>query len=228
MKTILSIILWLLSLVAVLIFTFAIFIFISLIQVKLIVPDNYIMWIFKFPTAKLVFIYELYPMFIFFCLFNKDFRKSSISFLKRHRKIFFPVFGIFNVILLYVILTNVAVITKDKIIDYSFHSPQGNIYSFKDITTINTGLYGKKQFLGHSKGDFYYIIELKDGTTIDLAEDGGTMKDEDLRFILERLDKQFVHMGIPKKASMTNFNYTKKNLDKIYTDKIRNILENNP
>ncbi|WP_312476577.1 hypothetical protein [Neobacillus sp.] len=90
-------------------------------------------------------------------------------------------------------------------------------------------MYEKKQD-GHSKGDFYYIIELNDRTKIDLSaqEYGGFKNDEDPRFILERLDNQLVKMGIPKKASMKNFEYTTKNLAKTYTDKIRNILENTP
>jgi hypothetical protein len=87
-------------------------------------------------------------------------------------------------------------------------------------------VYGKKLYLPftHSKGDFFYVIELNDGTRIDLTEMGGVKNDIDERFIIEKLDKQFVNMGIPKKASIVNFEYN--TLDKIYKDKIRNILQN--
>ena len=78
----------------------------------------------------------------------------------------------------------------------------------------------------YSKGDFYYIIQLNDGTKIHLTEMGGTKNDEDARFIIEKLDSQYVNMGISKVSSMDNFKYCTKNLDKIYTDKIRNILLN--
>lgn len=54
----------------------------------------------------------------------------------------------------------------------------------------------------------------------------GSKNDVDPRFIIEKLDKQFVHMGIPKKSSMKNFKLTTKQLDKIYTNRIRKILEN--
>jgi hypothetical protein len=54
----------------------------------------------------------------------------------------------------------------------------------------------------------------------------GTKQDVDERFIIEKLDTQFVNIGIHKVSSMENFEYSKKNLAKIYTDKIRNILEN--
>jgi hypothetical protein len=47
-----------------------------------------------------------------------------------------------------------------------------------------------------------------------------------LLFILAKLDRQWVNMGIPKKASMANFKYTSDSLAKIYADKIRSILEN--
>ncbi|MDR7000738.1 hypothetical protein [Neobacillus niacini] len=54
---------------------------------------------------------------------------------------------------------------------------------------------------------------------------GGSKNDVDPRFIIEKLDKQFVQMGIPKKSSMKYFKLTTKQLDKIYTNRIRNILD---
>jgi len=131
--------------------------------------------------------------------------------------------------LLYAILFDVTVITNNKIIDYTFLSPQGNQYSFNDIVKIETGVYGKKTnfpYSHYSKGDFYYIIQLNDGTKIHLTDVGGTKNGEDERFIIEKLDSQYVNMDIPKVSSMDNFEYCTENLDKIYTDKIRNILLN--
>jgi len=131
-----------------------------------------------------------------------------------------------NIVLLYVILTNVTVITKTNINDYTINTPQGRKYQYNDITNITTGVFGEKQFFGHSKGDFYYIVEFKDGKKIDWANDVGAVKNDiDERFILNQLDKKLVNMGIPKKSSMANFKYTTKSLDKIYTDKIKSILE---
>ncbi|MCM3758263.1 hypothetical protein M3197_12400 [Sporosarcina aquimarina] len=49
----------------------------------------------------------------------------------------------------------------------------------------------------------------------------------DSRFILAKLDRQWVDMGIPKKSSMSNFKYTYDSLDGTYSNKIRSILENN-
>lgn len=50
--------------------------------------------------------------------------------------------------------------------------------------------------------------------------------DEHEYFIIEELDIQFINMDIPKVSSMENFKYSTDHLDEIYTDKIRNILEN--
>lgn len=55
---------------------------------------------------------------------------------------------------------------------------------------------------------------------------GGAKNDNDPRFIIEKLDSQYVNMGISKISRMDNFKYCTKYLDKIYTDKIRSILEN--
>jgi hypothetical protein len=77
-----------------------------------------------------------------------------------------------------------------------------------------------------SKGECYYIVQLNDGNKIDLTETGGTENDDEPRFIIEKLDKQYVDIGISKSSSMKNFEYSTKHLDKIYTDKIREIIEN--
>lgn len=224
----------LISIVGVLILTFGIFILIAIIQAKAFVPSDYVMWINKSPASRLVLIYEYYAIFVFFFLFNKAMRTALYDrfkggLIKRYKKWIYAIFAIFNIVILYTILFNVSVITNAKIIDYSFFSPQGREYSYNDVKIINTGVYGKKQYIpfsSHSKGDFYYIIELNDGTKIDLTEMGGSKDDEDPRFIIEKLDAQFVDMGIEKISSTEYFEYATEHLDKIYTDKILNILKN--
>lgn len=221
------------GLIAVIILSIAIFSFISFIQEKLFVPNNSLIWVIKPPASRFVFIYEFYLMFGLFLLLYKDLRKWFSGFYKKHRRTVFPIFGIVNIILFYAIVTDVAVVTNNKIINHSFLIPQGKQYRYNNITKITAGIYGKKQFLGSSKGDFYYIIELNDGTKIDLGDGGSSYAsfnedniEADRRFILAKLDRQWVDMGIPKKASMSNFKYTSDSLAKIYSDKIRSILEN--
>ena len=234
LKVLKLIIFWVISLIGIIILTLSFYVLISTIQAKLLLPQEYIIWTFKYPFSGLIFIYEFYIIFGFFYVFKKSFRKFIVlnfnkSFIKKHRKPFFATFIILNIILIYTILFNVTVITNNKIIDYTFLSPQGNQYSFKDIVKIETGVYGKKThftYSHYSKGDFYYIIQLKDGTKLHLTDAGGTKNGEDERFILQKLDIQYVNMDIPKVSNMDNFEYCTEHLDKIYTDKIRSILLN--
>lgn len=234
LKVLKTIILWIISLIGIFVLTVSFFMLIKAIQSKLFLPQEYIIWIFKYPFSILIFIYECYIIFGLFIFFDKNFREFILlglkkAFIKRHKKSILSSFIILNIILLYAILFDVTVITNNKIIDYTFLSPQGNQYSFNDIVKIDTGVYGKKTHFDYShytKGDFYYIIQLYDGTKIHLTDVGGTKNDEDERFVIEKLDSLYVNMDILKISSMDNFEYCTENLDKIYTDKIRNILLN--
>lgn len=211
-----------------LILTLGIFVLTSIIQTKLFVPEDYMIWILKSPYSRLGLVFQYLITFILFDIFNKEgkfFTSWLNSSMKKYKKPLILTFLLLNIILIYTIIFNVTVIADNKIIDYRFLSPRGNEYTFNDIKEINTGVYGKEG-ITYSKGDFYYIVELNDGVKIDLAEIGGTKNDEDHRFIIEKLDIQYVNMGISKISSMDNFEYSSEHLDTIYTDRIRNILEN--
>ncbi|MEH7746511.1 hypothetical protein V7659_15895 [Neobacillus drentensis] len=230
MRLLKAVILRVLAIIALFLLSIGIFILLSFIQETVFVPKDYIIWIFKRPYSGLVIVYEIYLMCLFFYVFYKDLRDTwrNGRLFKKYRKPVITAFITFNIVLLYTITSAVAVVTKEKVINYSFFSPQGREYSYNDIVKINTGVYrtGRPSLFKQSKGEFFYIIELNDGTKIDLTEVGGVNNDEDERFVIEKLDKQLVNMDIPKESSMKNFEYTKKDLAKIYTDKIRNILEN--
>lgn len=220
------------SLIASIILSLAIFVLVNIIQAKMFVPNDYIMWISKSPYSKLILIYEYYIILVFIYMLTKKLDHFEIFFINlkskliKNNKIYFiSIFLILNIVLAYTILYNVSVVTDNSIINYSFLSPFVKEYSYNDIIKINTGIYAKKGFT-HSKGDFYYIIELNDGIKIDLAEMGGSKDDEDPRFIIEKLDIQYFNMRIDKTSSMDNFQYATEILDKIYTDKIQNILLN--
>lgn len=227
LKVILLIITYLLGVLGIF---FGFIICIGLIQERLFLQQDYLMWIFKFPLSRLVFIYELYLVCIFFYIFNKDVKWSIKKILNnRYKNLTKSTFIIINIILFYSIVFNVTVIATDKIVNYSFFSPRGKEYTHEDVVKINTGVYGKKLYIPftHSKGDFYYIIELKDGTKIDISESGGFNSiEEDPRFIIEKLDITYVDRGIEKISSMENFEYSTEHLGKTYTDKIKNILQN--
>lgn len=55
---------------------------------------------------------------------------------------------------------------------------------------------------------------------------GGTKDDEHDFFVIRRIDDKLVNRGTLKVSSMENFELTTKDLDKIYTDKIQDILQN--
>ena len=229
MKKVKSIGFYVFSFLAIIVLTLGIYIMIGLLQDWLFVPNDYLIWIFKYPTNNLIFIYQLYAFVAFFCLFNKDFKEYIIERFKNsvYKKQFIATFMIFNIVVFYIIMTSVTVIRSNAIIDYSFLSPQGKKFSYSDIVKINTGVYGKNYVpFSHSKGDFFYVIELRDGTEIDLNDVGGSGNDIDHRFIIEELDVKLVNMGISKQTNLDNFEYVTEDLAKNYTDKIKNILEN--
>jgi hypothetical protein len=204
---------------------FAIVIMLAFIQEKLLIPQDYIMWIFKSPVSRLVFIFDFY----FISLLFKEIRVLTIQFAKRHKKWTYPIFMIANLMLLYALLFNVSVITQNGIINHSFLVPQGKVYNFSDVINIDTGVYGKQRYipLTHSSGQFYYIITLNDGTKIDLNGDaGGTQNDKDMNEVFEEIDNTLVSMGIKKTAKINNFGLLEKRMDKVYSDRIKNVLTN--
>lgn len=235
MRILKKIVFWVFFIIGLIILTISFFALIAAIQRKMFLHEEYILWIFKSPFSSLIFIYEIYFILGFSYIFSKYTRKiikevinSKNGFIKRHKIIFISVFAVLNIVLIYTILFNVTVVGNNKIINYTFLSPKGKEYTYKDIVKIEAGIHGKRRTFPYlqSKGDFYYIIQLKDGTKIDLNEVGGIKNNDDPRFVLEELDRQYVDMGISKVASMKNFEYTTEHLDKIYTDKIKSILEN--
>lgn len=227
---------WTLAIIFILVVTIGFFYLIEVTQQTFFVPKDYLMWIFRYPESRFVTIYEVYVIWGCLYIFRKLFRRRKKAKMgqpvkvhfRRHKNLYILLFVVVNVLLLYLIISSVTVITKNRIINYSFFSPQGKPYHYNDVVKINTGVYGRRLYLPftHTKGDFFYKITLNDGSTIDLTEVGGSKGDVDPRFIIEKLDKQLVNMGINKVTSMKNFNYAKYNLGKVYTDQIHDILTN--
>lgn len=149
-----------------------------------------------------------------------------IKYAKRNGKWFYPTFVFANSFLIYTLLFNVCVITNNTIINHTFLSPQGKVYNYSDIVRIDTGVYDKRRFnpLVHTRGDFYYLITLKDGTAIDLNDVGGTKNNRDVYEVLEETDKILVNKGINKTSKIETFQYFNRNL--IFADRINDILNN--
>lgn len=212
---------WVLSFIVALIFIYFAMVLFTLIQEKMFLPQDYILWSYNYPISRLSFIFLYYFIFVFFV------KKSDImKCLKRNKKWFYPIFTFANLLLIYALLFNVSVIKNNTIINHTFLSPQGKIYDYSDLVSIDTGVYEKRRFnpLVHTRGDFYYLITLKDGTAIDLNDIGGTKNNKDVYEALEEIDKNLVNMRINKTSKIETFEYYDKNL--IYADRVKNILTN--
>ncbi len=207
-------------------FIIATFVLLGFFQEKLLLPRDYILWIFKYPISILALVFVFEFGFLFYAI---AFREPGY-FVKRNKKWIYPILTFSNILLVYVLLFNVCVITNDRIINHSFFLPQGRVYSYNDVVSIDTGIYGKKKLtipFADRSGEFYYIITLKDGIKIDLNGDaGGTQISQDIYEVFEKIDKTLVSMDIKKTASIDNFELFEKDLDKMYSDKIKDILNN--
>ena len=182
-----EILLWIMMIIVVVISMIGVVIGITIIQEKVFVPDELITWVVNLPTFNLIFIYELIMILGVFYLWDRFFvkkwgvsrRRERHAVFSKYKKIIISFFVIGNLVLLYAIVTAMTVVTEDEIIVHSFASPQGKVYSYHDIVEINTGVYGKNKPFMHSKGDFFYIIKLEDGTEIDLTEMGSSTAESD-------------------------------------------------
>ncbi|MGD6873464.1 hypothetical protein ACQCU1_14905 [Sutcliffiella horikoshii] len=222
-----SVLVYILGSLLVLILSFCIFILIGFLQYSLFVPDDYVLWVFKYPYSRFIIVIVIYLFLVFFYFFFKKNRGKAPA--TKKRKNLWTGFIIFNMIGFYIIFTSVTVVTEEKIIDHSFLNPQGKKYDFDDVLKIDTGVRGDRYYFPftHNKGDFYYKIEFMDGKIIDLNDESGGYDEEEEHptFVLNKLDARLVDMEITKESSMDNFHYTTESLDRMYTDQIKSILE---
>jgi len=123
-------------------------------------------------------------------------------------------------------ITNVSVISSDKIVTHSFFYSQGVEYSYSDIKFIHTGTYNRSIPFIRFKGDFYYIVELNSGKKINLDTVGGIKNDEDSWLTIMELDEAFMEFDVTKNVDAKYFDKYHQNLDKIYRDRINNVFEN--
>lgn len=222
---------WVLCLIILFIVTLSGLVLVEYIKGQIFADGSYIMWIAKPYPIWFKSIAKWYLILLFIIIINKNFRRLVISSLRaensfslRHTKTTIALFLLFNACIAYLTLFNVTVITDNEIIDYKYSAPKGIAYTYDEIKKIETGIYGKRS-LYHSKGDFYYIVELEDNNRVDLANMGGAMDHGKLWFVIEKMDIKLMDMDIKKEASMSNFKLCTEHLGKKYTDKIQSILE---
>ncbi len=201
------------------------FLLISYIHVKLLVPHNFILYTFNSPVSHLIILF-LWLYFIL-ALFPNS-RRSFVERMKKSRWFFYG-FILGNLLLIYALIFDVSVLSHNRIDNYTFLAPQGKTYPYSDIVKIETGVNAREKWLpiiSRRKGDFYYILTLKDGATIDLTDTHGTPGYSDSYQIFSELDKVFVNRGIIKISNPESFQFLDKHIGKIYRDRIQSILNN--
>lgn len=212
-------------LIAILIIAFiAFYIGITFIQEKLFIKGDYLTYLIKSPYSFLLFVIEIIMLSRIIKVFSKDKKllliNEGMSLLLKIDK-----FLMLSLIpLIYIIITSVVVVTKDGIYDYSFFNLKGNKYSFSDVKYVNTGFVGS----GRNKGEFFYNIELKNGTKLKLAHPSMTQPSEKYDYDTWQeyvdIDKYIMNSGAKKDSSEKGSKYIQ--MDKIYVDKLLSVVRN--
>ena len=212
-------------LIAVAVIAFLIFyIGISLIQEKLFIKGEYIIYLIKYPYSYLLFVIMIIVASKIGVIISKKEKLSSkdqeLSLLRKFDK--FVMLAIIP--LIYIVLTSVVVVTEEGIYDYSFYNLKGDKYTFSDVEYVNTGFVDS----GRNKGEFFYNIELKNGTKLKLAHPSMTQPsetyDDDSWQEYVDIDEYIMNSGAKKDSSEKGSKYVQ--MDKIYVDKLLNVIRN--
>jgi hypothetical protein len=213
--------------------TFGFAIAISIGQNVFFGKGDYILMSAQDSGTRIMFIFEVFFIYMFFYLKYKNTLKSfstdrKITFYTKHKSKTIILISMIIILLTYYIVTSVSVFYNNKLIYHSFFIPQGKQYSYSDIKEIDTGFYRSNIPLIKQKGDFYYNILLKDETKINVSNSGSvsTKNDKDVYLAIRELDQIFVKTDAKKIVDKEYFSIGIKNLDKLYVNRIRDILIN--
>lgn len=217
----------LLSTVVTVVLAILIFVGITKLQEVIFVPKDYLMFMFKKPYSYMFLFFEIEILVVFISIIYKSIKNIEwkwaaelFSFAKKN----IVATVILNIVLLYVCNTGITVVTKNKIKDYSFYNPTGTTYLYNDIFKVQAGFKGKslKVFRGHA-GDFYYIVNFKDGKKINFYQANSAFEDTYLE--LEIFDKLIMKTSkVEKESSKENYQFC--DFDKRYVDRFLRIIEN--
>ncbi|WP_243128247.1 hypothetical protein [Clostridium niameyense] len=193
----------------------------------LLVPKDYLMCNFKPPYCYIFLFFEIEIAAAFISTLYKKIKNVEwkwgfqiFNFIRKN----IIITAILNLILLYMAVMGITVVTKDQIIDYSFLNPKGTVYSYNDIYKVHAGFKGKrlKVFKGHA-GEFYYIVNFKDGKSINFYQSNSPFEDTYLE--LEIFDKSIMKSGKVKKISSKK-NYELCYFDSRYVNRFLRIIDN--
>ena len=212
-------------LIAVLVIVFlAFYIGISLIQEKLFTKGEYIIYLTKYPYSYLVFVIMIIVSIkIGMMMLKKEKLFSKEKELSLWRK--FDKFLMLAIIpLIYIVVTSVVVVTEEGIYDYSFYNLKGDKYTFSDVEYVNTGFVD----YGRNKGEFFYNIELKNGTKLRLAYPSmhqlSEKYEDDTWQEYVDIDEYIMNSGAKKDSSEKGSKYVQ--MDKVYVDKLLKVIRN--
>lgn len=205
----------------------AVLVGITKLQEIIFVPRDYLMFVFKPPYSYIFLFFEVEILVVFISKLYKKVKNIEwkwadqlFSFVKKN--IIATI--ILNIVLLYVCITGITVVTKNQITDYNFYNPTGTIYSYSDISKVKAGFKGKSfnRFKGHA-GDFYYIVNFKNGKKINFYQANSAFEDTYLE--LEIFDKLIMRNSKVQKESSSD-NYQFCSFDKRYVDRFLRIIAN--
>ncbi len=141
--------------------------------------------------------------------------------IKKHKVKFL----LFNIILIAVGFINVSTFTDDLIIQYSLLNPLGKTYTYKDVKSVETGFY-KNGFLSlREKGDFYYNLEMIDGTKIKIQNTQTISQYEEDSYLEYVILDKLVMEHKPDKIGNTDYSEYLL-MDDIYIQRFKDIVNN--
>lgn len=226
MKVIKRMILLILVLIGMVVFNILMMAMLLILQELILVPKDYLIWTVNSPTYPLVFIliglldtYILLTLGRFIKLFKSPFSDKVLLLMNTHKK----AMGFVGLVILYIVFFNVTSVTETEIMHRTFYNPIGTGYEYSDVRTVETGVHlDTKRFSNHER-TFYYIINLQDGTRVDLNGSGGE-KGDDSYGMIEYVDEKLMNMNVKKVSSLNHIEGVA--LDQYYIDRFIRIIEN--
>lgn len=187
---------------------------------KVLAPDGWLFYEFQFP-AFLIGILTFSELFYFTELIKKIFNKEQLN---------IKLCVIYLLILIagsYMCIANTVFVTNNSIISYSPLNLNGKVYSYSDVTKVETK-FGDKIFAlndYNKKGYFQYAIYLDDKKivfSIPTVNPNIEKYDEDTYLELEEFDIKLMNLNIKKISSNDNSEYC--DLDQQYCDRFLRII----
>lgn len=139
-------------------------------------------------------------------------------FIHRIPKSIFTLMVILLMIVYYMCLSSYCVITDTQIIYHSPLHPQGIIYKYQDVESVDVSI---------KRGLLNYKIHV-DGHSFTFSQPttNGEQRYDDTYIELEDFDQALMNYGIKKNSSLKNI--SKVDMDQVYIDRFKRIINNQP